>query len=257
VSCVRCPPLRSGTDYPLAHITPLHTDLGQFRKRAPLTIGRLVGACLGITAALGFGVTAAGLPQEQAALPPVGSVCPNASYLSDGEQCTIEFILDATGRLNMLGNSMSPYEGSDDILIGVINEDPNFSITDAALSGPALPNAPLLGFDSDGICTFAPGNPFGDTAATPSGILSYCDGSQIDGLDPYDDMGPDQSGPLGVSNISAHEGSGQANFTTPLVPGDSTFFDLETASTSGEGITGTMNPSSQARKSRVLVLLGF
>jgi len=215
-----------------------------------MKIGRTFGVVLGITAALGFGFMAAGvgMPQADASPSPVAGVCPNTTgLLVNSGQCNIELILDSTGTLNTLVNSTSAYDGSEDQVVGVINEDPGVNISSLSLTGPGI-----FGLDGDGICTF-------QSAATPSGILGYCSPSQVGGTDPSDYQGPDNT--FTVSNAN----TGTVNFTTPIMdvsgtgvagtPNNSTFFSLEgPPSTTGFGsasvgttpISATPEPSSLA-----------
>jgi len=210
-----------------------------------MKITRLVGVALGITAAVGFGFMAAGAGMPQAQAAPVANVCPNTAFLSNGGDCDTEFVLNSNGTLTTLSNSMVPYENSDDQLIGVINNDPSINITGLTLTGPSG----LFGFDGDGICTYAPGNGFGNTPATPAGILSYCSGSQIGGTDPQDYQGPDNT----FSNINANQSSGQANFNTPILNGQSTFFSLELSPSAAGSIGVGLNPTPEPG---TLALLG-
>jgi len=230
-----------------------------------MKIGRFIGTCLGITAAFGLCFAAVGMPPAQATPAAVNSICPVTSNMPGNTgDCNIEFILNSTGTLNMLVTDMSqPFDGSDDMLVGVVNQDPNVNITGIHLSGPGLPSNPLFGFDSDGICTYAPGNPFGNPSATPAGILSYCTTQMIDGVDTpgvysYDDMGPDMNpnNPNTWANISANESTGNVNFTTPLLNGESTFFSLETAPSSS-GLIGSINPPTATPEPGTLALLGL
>lgn len=214
-----------------------------------MKIGRLVSVALGITAALAFGFMAAGagMPRAEAAPAPVAGVCPNTTFLSNGGECDTEFVLDATGTLFDLSNSTTPYEGSDDQLVGVINEDPSFVIGGITVTGPSG----LFGFDGDGICTYGTGNAFGNTPATPAGLLSYCTTSQLDGVDPGDYQGPTTT----FSGINGAESAGTANFSTPLTVGENTFFSLELSPTAGGGIGGSVTPSPTPEPG-TLALLG-
>jgi len=218
-----------------------------------MKIGRTLGVVLGITAALGFGFMAAGIGMPQAEAAPVTGVCPNTTFLSNSGACDIEFVLSSTGTLTTLVNSTTPYEGSDDQLVGVINNDPSVNITGLALTGPSG----LFGFDGDGICTYGVGNAFGNTPATPSSLLSYCSASQLagtDGTNGNDYQGPDNSNVNGFSGFTSSGTTGQANFTTPLLNGQTTFFSLELAPSSA--ITGSINPPPPTPEPGTLALFG-
>jgi len=218
-----------------------------------MKIGRCFGVVLGITAALGFGVmaTGVGMPQADAAPSPVAGVCPNTFNLANSGQCNVELILDAGGTLNtVVVDSTHPYDGSEDQLVGVINEDPNANISSIGLTGSGI-----FGLDGDGICTY-------QSASTPSGILGYCTSSQVAGTDPQDYQGPDNT--FAVTNAN----SGTVNFSSAITdasgtgiagtPNNSTFFSLEEApSQTGFGSTSVgTTPINATPEPGSLALLG-
>jgi RHS repeat-associated protein len=124
----------------------------------------------------------------------------------------------ADGATNIYSDpSQGPYDGSDDTLIGVVN-DSSKSVGSLQLSS----NTNLFGFDSDGLCTFSlvqPGCPFGATG--------------------YE--GPNTS----FSNISPDASGGVVNFTTPLAPGATAYFSLEEALTATAVFPGGPSLSEQ------------
>ena len=139
-----------------------------------------------------------------------------------GAAPSCEILLDvAAGRsIQVLGDSsVGPYDGSDDTLVGVVNNSgsPVQAIT---VSGPS---SGLAGFDGDGICTYATGN--GGPGFTGD---SYCDAQQLSGTDPEDYEGPDNTFTLDPKSQDDVEvdfnGKG-------LAPGQSTYFSLEGALT--------------------------
>jgi len=216
-----------------------------------MKIGRFFGMALGITAALGFGVLATGGIQQAEAQ--VSNVCPNTLALSNSGQCDTEFVLNANGTLSTLANSTLPYDGADDQLVGVINNDPNFVIGGITLTGPS----DLFGFDGDGICTYGPLNPFGNAVATPSGSLGYCTQDQSNGDESTvvgnDYQGPDNSSPNGFNTIDAGLDTGTVTFTNPLTNGQTTFFSLELSPAAGGLGGGVIAPTPEPG---TLLLLG-
>jgi lysophospholipase L1-like esterase len=114
--------------------------------------------------------------------------------------------------------SQGPYDGSDDTLIGVLNQSSS-PVSSIPLTSQG---ADLFDFDGDGICTFATGGSYATAGFTGD---SYCDAEQISGTDPFDYEGPDNT----FSNISSDFLSGTVDFTTPVAPGASTYFALEDA----------------------------
>ena len=117
-----------------------------------------------------------------------------------------------------------PYDGSDDALIGVVNNSGAVYTGSFTLSGSGNGGG-LFGFDGDGICAYT--------------LASYCS-SKSTGYE----------GPLNTfSNISSNQTTGIVNITG-LAAGGSTFFSLESSPASisgGGGITiggQTPEPSS-------------
>ena len=156
-----------------------------------------------------------------------GSICPGATSGTtfphppdpSGTGCNAVITVSASGTATLAITDPTPYETSEDILVGVVNNSssPVGSIALTSTSGAI----PIFGFDADGICTFTfPGN-------------SYCSASQKAGTDPQDYQGPTST----FSNISTDKGSGTVNFS-PGVPanGGTTYFSLE-------GTPSGINPS--------------
>jgi hypothetical protein len=99
-------------------------------------IAGLVAFCLGISA---FGG-------------PLYTQCP-AVGLNTG--CAILITVNANGTTMVAGDPNSPnngpYDGSDDTLVGVVNNSPNI-LTSLPLSGTGQTGAGLFDFESDGLC---------------------------------------------------------------------------------------------------------
>ena len=139
--------------------------------------------------------------------------------------------------------SQVPYDIGDDTLVGIVNNTakPVYAVQ---LSGEST-GTDLFGFDGDGICTYGlngsdtNGAAGGGTGSTPLPVGdfggytgdSYCTPSQLEGgaaPSGFDPNGSDYEGPNNTfSNISPDETTGVVNFTTPLQPGQSTYFSLE------------------------------
>ena len=114
-----------------------------------------------------------------------------------------------------------PYDGSDDTLVGVVN---NSSATIATLTLSAT--SAIFGFDNDGICSATYG------AWTGS---SGC---------PYDSTG--YAGPgVSFSGYTSNPDTGQVNFSPALAPGATAYFSLEEAVTtvSSSAPTNTAPPT--------------
>lgn len=97
--------------------------------------------------ACGLGLLGTTCP-TMAAPTAVQNVCPNTSSLNDSGKCNEEIFFNSDGSITTIVNSTTPYDGSDDNLVGVINNTGK-PITSFQISG-----AGIFGFDGDGICTF-------------------------------------------------------------------------------------------------------
>jgi hypothetical protein len=125
---------------------------------------------------------------------------------------------------SIAGPNQGPYDGSDDVIVGIVN-DTDALVSSVTLSGSGdLSGAQdIFGFDGDGMCTEPP-------------YQSWCSLGQQEGEDssdgPYplgwDYVGQDNA----FSNPTDYNVQGTVNFTTPLPPGGSTFFSLEEGPTS-------------------------
>jgi hypothetical protein len=155
-----------------------------------------------------------------------GSVCPagtNFSHNPDptGTGCNVIITINASGPVTITIPDSSAYDGSDDMLVGVVNN------SSGALSSMALTGTGIFGFELDGICTF-----------TFVGSTSFCTGLRLT-TDPYDYAGPTSS--FTVTNNS----SGTVNFS-PSVPasGGTTYFSLEGAPTLSITVIPTTGPTT-------------
>jgi len=166
-------------------------------------------------------------------------ICPAAD--SDAG-CGIVITVNADGSASPV-TYQGPYDTSDDVLIGVVNN------SDSYVSNIELSGSDIFGFDGDGICT---------VLGTGSG---YCNSSQIAGDEGTGyPLGNDYEG----SNNTFYEsttGNDYVVFNEPLAPGGvgNTYFSLEeapstvgpagldivTASSTVTGVEGTSTGSVQ------------
>jgi hypothetical protein len=130
--------------------------------------------------------------------------------------CNAVITIAANGTASVQITDSSPYDGSEDTLIGVKN---NSTSTAASLN---LTGNDVFGFDGDGICTF-----------TFVGS-SYCTAAQRAGTDPQDYQGPTST--FTVTNAN----SGTVNFS-PAIPanGGTSYFSLEGVPTASLAVTVT------------------
>lgn len=157
------------------------------------------------------------------------AVCPTTSYTNT--DCGYILTINPGGVVS--GSAVAganPYDGSEDSLVGIVNNSGASYTGSIALSG-----SDIFGFDGDGICTFIGGTSAG----------SYCSASATAGVDPQD-----YAGPLNTFTVTTSD-SGTVN-VTGLAAGASTFFSLENSPAGANivvGSTATPEPGS-------LLLLG-
>jgi hypothetical protein len=162
----------------------------------------------------------------------------NSAYITAGGGCNAIVTVTTTGSTVAIVNS-NPYDGSDDTLVGVVNN------TATTLSQITVSGSNISGFEGDGICTFGAGGLAGTTFT--AGSSAYCTTQALNGTDPQDYQGPAQT----FTNFA----SGSAVtivFSPPLAPGGTSFFSLEEAPSNtlvvtapgGPPVTTTPVPSS-------------
>ena len=107
----------------------------------------------------------------------------------------------------------APYDGSDDTLVGVINNMTTAFTGSIVLTGSGNGGG-IFAFDGDGICTYN----VNGTGAKPT----YCSSAAKGGSDPADYQGP-------INTFSGINGNGTSVFVdiTGLAAGATTFFSLE------------------------------
>lgn len=157
---------------------------------------------LGLTAALLTGPAAGVAGADTGPSTAPFTVCPPVGVVGG---CGVVVTLNANGTTTVSQNPNSDgvYDGSDDTLIGVVN---NSGHPVSAL--PLSSSTDAFGFESDGPCTVTPPPP------TPPG----CNPS-----DPTGYGGPGVT----YSNISADTKSGTVDFNPPIPNGGSSWFGLE------------------------------
>jgi hypothetical protein len=156
-----------------------------------------------------------------------GSVCPGAPTGTNfphppdptATGCNVLITINADRTSTITIKDPTPYENSEDILVGVQNNS-STSVPSVALTG-----VDIFGLDGDGICTFSfPGDGYCLTNAAG--------GSSVGGTDPYDYQGPTST----FSNFSTGN-SGTVNFNPPVAAGGSTYFSLEGTPSGSLGVT--------------------
>jgi hypothetical protein len=179
---------------------------------------------------------------------PTNPPCPQIGY-ADG--CNEIITISSSGAVSIVTTTQPPYDGSEDQLVGVINNGP-VAVLALNLTSPA--GSDIFGFDGDGAsqnapgCTSqAPGAPICGTGGT------YGYGGTGTGLlsDPADYEGPGTY----FSNISAGLNDGTINFVGGLAPGQTAWFSLEEAPQNPSVLTGGITPVTSTPEPSCIVLL--
>jgi len=165
--------------------------------------------------------------------------CPQ---VGDDTGCQFLIVASNAGTVIDSDASQGAYEGSDDSLIGILNNSSD-PITSIPLSAPG---SSLFSFDGDGMCDVfeeigetAPlpigcqeiGSPAGTPCDPSVGPCAYPSAPGEPGADPDAYTGSNQNGYEGpttyFTNVSTDASSGVVNFSPALQPGQSTYFSLE------------------------------
>src|SRR5947209_3982024 len=183
---------------------------------------RAGAAVLGITFVLPASALASGSPQGPGPLP---TTAPFQQCTAVYQDPSCGYLIDITGASAskvLVDPSIGFYEGQDDILVGVQN-DSNAPVSSLHV-GVAGSGYGSFGFDGDGLCTPG-GNPV--PADCPFGPVG----------DPGDYWGPDAQ----LTADSTSTDSGTVTFSTPLGPGQYTYFSLESPFSGATVVTGAQN----------------
>ena len=141
----------------------------------------------------------------QAAPSPQNGVCPAIGTLGTATDCNVEIFYGAGGTVDTLTNNTTPYDGSDDNIVGIINNS-GATINTLTFSGSSFAGG-LFAFDGDGLQTY---------------------GSTL-GSDPTGYGGETSLGQFTTfTNISASETTGTVVFGASGIPnGGTAYFSLE------------------------------
>jgi hypothetical protein len=171
-----------------------------------------------------------------------GSICPGATTGTTfphppdptATGCNVVITIAAGGSISVAVTDSTPYENSEDVLVGVKN---NSGAAVGSLNLTSTTGA--FGFDGDGICTFTfPGS-------------SYCNASQMSGVDPGDYAGPGVT----FTNIANGGNNGTVNFNPAVAANGGTgYFSLEGLPSSSLVVTTGGGGGTPAPPSLVLLL---
>jgi hypothetical protein len=177
-----------------------------------------------------------------AASPLFADPCPQTLSLSGAAGCNSIITINANGSVTLGagGKGATPYDGSDDQLVGVINNNA------APLTSLTLSGSNIFGFENDGICNASygvTGCPGDDGTSATNHDLTY---AGLVGVSTTDGSG----GSGGMQHFSLVDvNNGTVFFDGGLAKGAAAFFSLENApSTNGftvGGVNGAVpEPSS-------------
>lgn len=154
----------------------------------------------------------------------VSGVCPNLSgnsqYWGSGggassaTDCNLIITFNSDGSISTAGGPNSNYDGTEDALIGVVNNS-GHAITSFTVTGAgASPN--IFAFESDGIDTYIYASESAASTANPADV--YESTSTFTGY----------GGPMAYfTGVNGGQTSGTVNFAGGLASGSNTFFSLE------------------------------
>lgn len=169
--------------------------------------------------------------------PQAGSSSVGAAYTSSvatSGTCNIVITFNADGSIGTAIANPNPYDGSDDQLVGVVNNT-SHSITSFSISGPDTGNGGPFGFDGDGICNYTP---FVSNSQT-------CNGAYLGGASSF-------------SGINGTNTSGTVNFAGIAAGGGTSYFSLEEPASLNLRVGSTPEPGTlMLFGSGLLGLAGF
>jgi hypothetical protein len=171
-----------------------------------------------------FGAAAAVAGTVCPASPGTGVAGPNGAFAHSPDAaatgCNVVITINANGSISTTVPDSQPYDGSEDTLVGVVNNSAS-PVGSLNISGSGI-----FDLDGDGHCTYTfTGN-------------SYCAGAAASGTDPQDYYGPNTT----FANIAASTDSGTVAFNPPVGAGGGTsYFSLENPPTAS--LTVTVGPT--------------
>lgn len=164
------------------------------------------------------------------AAPSANPPCPQIGF-ADG--CNVQIVLNSGGTATITVTSQPAYDGAEDQLVGITNN------SGSAIGSIDLSGSDIFGFDDDGPtasgdgCLVSSGNPF------PCWPTSY---------------GPTGYEGPGTSFNATDSDTGSVIFSPALANGDSTWFALEEAPSSGGfTVTGTTPGNATPEPGSVLL----
>lgn len=166
--------------------------------------------------------------------PPFGQ-CP---AIGADPTCALLIVVTDTGTTVLADSNLGPYDGSDDTLVGILNNSSK-NIGSLPLSSASHP---IFGFESDGLCSGPFDNGSGTSIPAPAGC-------------PFGSTGYEGPG-TAFGSISPDTMSGTVNFATPVAPGASAYFSLEDTLVAADLTPGTPTTTPGGGATPTLVVQG-
>jgi hypothetical protein len=188
-------------------LTKEKRDLRTKRHLLPATVKRAIFTVVCGTLLVLFASPAWADP---CSAPTIGPAVNTSNFPNTTPTCGIVITIDAGSTsgniIATISGSGLPYDYQDDQLVGIQNNSTSVTVGAIVLSG--TPTQDPFGFDGDGPCFYSPANCFTNF---PKGYV------------PTGYEGPDNI----FVGISPDTTTGKVLFTTPVPPGESTWFALE------------------------------
>ncbi len=175
------------------------------------------GALVGLIAAVGLGAVAVPAAGAAAPVPPFGQ-CP---AIGADPSCALLIVVTDTGTTVLADASLGAYDGSDDTLVGILNQSSR-GVGSLPLSSASKP---IFGFEDDGLCSGPFDNGSGTSIPAPAGC-------------PFGSTGYEGPG-TAFGAISPDTMSGTVSFAVPVAPGASAYFSLEDTLVASDLTPGT------------------
>lgn len=157
-------------------------------------------------------------PEAQAGPTAQSGVCPSIGSVS-GTSCNVEIFAGANGAFSTLVTNSSPYDGIEDVLVGIVNNS-GHTISSLTFNTPTGAAYPLFYFDGDGLQTY--NSSAGSDPTVYGGMTSSGEDTTFTGISASNNTGTVVFGASGIANggtaYFSLEGPPNVNLTPMPVP---------------------------------------